>query len=273
MQDQFINVLRCLVCPIQLPTLPSIFLTSTLTDNMTTDAQLPNTNEPWSLSSPLRQLDPISCSLDAQEHPTTVLGVEYDLCWNNDVPSTINTSFTPIMDDGTCISPLILGGSTEIRPSPPVPPVQPTSPPISAAVPYLNTNPFLADLSSESAPTTVYPNPLTSPKSATSSNDNSDEAGKRHRNRLAAAKCRRLQKAHQGKIERKVKALSEENAAMKIQQRLLRHEVLVLKEEVLRHHNCYSPAIQMFIGSMACRLSAPERIRDVDAGENRLQEI
>jgi hypothetical protein len=79
------------------------------------------------------------------------------------------------------------------------------------------------------------------------SDENLSAKGKRYKNRVAAAKCRRKSKRRVGDLHQREKELSVENEMLRAQVKHLRNEVITLKTEILRHSNCESDVIQAYI--------------------------
>ncbi|KAI1121971.1 hypothetical protein F5Y10DRAFT_255153 [Nemania abortiva] len=77
--------------------------------------------------------------------------------------------------------------------------------------------------------------------------DNGPNTHKRHRNRLAAAKCRRKAKRGVDELQQRERDLLRENKMLSAEAGFLREEVLQLKREILRHSGCNNDCIRQYI--------------------------
>ncbi|KAI0137093.1 hypothetical protein BJ170DRAFT_43695 [Xylariales sp. AK1849] len=76
----------------------------------------------------------------------------------------------------------------------------------------------------------------------------------REKNRIAASKCRRKKKNEEAQLEERRRALQVQNAILSDLATALRNEVLMLKNEILRHGTCDFPPIQSYIETAASRI-------------------
>ncbi|KAI1373220.1 hypothetical protein F4677DRAFT_224576 [Hypoxylon crocopeplum] len=73
----------------------------------------------------------------------------------------------------------------------------------------------------------------------------------RERNRVAAHKCRQKAKQSMGELQVRERELNQQNRMLREHAGSLRDEVLVLKNEILRHSSCDSDVIQSYIARAA----------------------
>ncbi|KAJ2811326.1 hypothetical protein H4S07_002128 [Coemansia furcata] len=67
------------------------------------------------------------------------------------------------------------------------------------------------------------------------------------RNRMAASKCRQKKKVWIQDLERRAEDATAQNRALHIAVAQLKEEVLILKNQLLSHHNCGCSAVQQFM--------------------------
>ncbi|CAJ2500508.1 Uu.00g033610.m01.CDS01 [Anthostomella pinea] len=80
-------------------------------------------------------------------------------------------------------------------------------------------------------------------------------ADHRERNRIAAHKCRRKQKANVEQLQLRERELAQENKCLHAHVGLLKEEVLGLKHAILAHGSCDSALIQNYIAKSAQNLA------------------
>ncbi|KAJ8131726.1 hypothetical protein O1611_g1899 [Lasiodiplodia mahajangana] len=81
---------------------------------------------------------------------------------------------------------------------------------------------------------------------------------KRHRNRLAAARCRKKAKRGVDELQQRERDLLRENKMLSAEAGLLREEILQLKYEILRHSECDNDCIRQYIQRAAEQVGRAE---------------
>lgn len=94
------------------------------------------------------------------------------------------------------------------------------------------------------------------------------------KNRVAAEKCRQRRKEYTVGLIAHASDLSSKNKALKVDQAMLREQVLNLKNEVLRHASCGSWAIDKYVERCAGNLlgvEAPSIPKDIPGESTKMQ--
>lgn len=99
----------------------------------------------------------------------------------------------------------------------------------------------------------------TSRSSAIDFDDSHPDRAKREkfleRNRLAASKCRQKKKEHTQQLETRYKEQSDKKETLVAEIARLRHEILGLKNEVLRHAQCGDEPIKLHLAQMVKKIT------------------
>ena len=99
----------------------------------------------------------------------------------------------------------------------------------------------------------------TSRSSAIDFDDSHPDRAKREkfleRNRLAASKCRQKKKEHTQQLETRYKEQSDKKESLVTEIARLRHEILGLKNEVLRHAQCGDEPIKLHLAQMVKKIT------------------